>query len=84
MAFIFDGKMKISLNEIEGMNGEIVPRLENELVDYTIEIITEMPAPIYNNMPFTDAFAITVYDNRSNDVFELISSGGDVVLRKRT
>lgn len=84
MAFIFDGKMKISLNEIEGMNGEIVPRLEDELVDYTIEIMTDMPAPIYNNMPFTDAFAITVYDNRTKDVFEVISSGGDVILRKRT
>lgn len=84
MAFYFVGQTEIRLNEIEELGGKLVPRQDDEIANWVLEIATE-GLGLEDGVQLMDIFAFTLYDNITGQVYDArVKANNSVVLQRRT
>lgn len=83
MAYQFSAKLKYGIDSFYNALDEQWELLA-EPIDCTLEIFSDYPDPISNNLPILDTMSLTITNNVTGEIFDALETGGSVVWRKRT
>lgn len=83
MTYQVSAKIKYGIDSFYNTLDEKWKLLEEPL-DLTLDIFSDYPDPISNNLPVLDTMALTITNNVTGEIFEAIETSGSVVWRKRT